>query len=422
MVVWFLAIGACGIHGIAGHPEILKALSPTYAARASCSATSRSRSSPWPPSCWPSPAPRRSTPTWATSAGRRSRGPGCCSSSPPASSATWDRARSSSATRAAAISSPFFLLVPSWVRAADGLPRHGGDRDRVAGRDHRRVLASPSRPPSSATSRGCASRTPRRRIGQIYVPWINWALLVAVLTLVFAFKTSTALAYAYGMAVTGTITITTLLFFYLVRRHWRKPLWLVVAGAAACFCVDLLFLAANLTKITHGAWLPLADRVVDLHRAHDVAARPRARHRRPRTTTRARSARSSTSSHAWSRRSTGCPEPPSSSTAARRPTPLAMRANVEHNHMLHEHVVILSIETRPVPHVPDSRADRDRRPRLSRRRDHPRHGALRLHGRARRPEPAPADPRVRRSSARSTRRTSPTSSRRSTSTAATRRA
>ena len=71
-------------------------------------------------------------------------------------------------------------------------------------------------------------------MGQIYVPWINWALLVSVLTLVVTFKEPpAALAYAYGMAVTGTITITTLLFFYIVRHQWRKPRWIVAPGAAA---------------------------------------------------------------------------------------------------------------------------------------------------------------------------------------------
>ena len=65
------------------------------------------------------------------------------------------------------------------------------------------------------------AHTSAKQIGQVYVPWINWALMVAVLALVLAFKSSTALAYAFGMAVTGTITITTLLFFYLVRHHWR---------------------------------------------------------------------------------------------------------------------------------------------------------------------------------------------------------
>ena len=70
-------------------------------------------------------------------------------------------------------------------------------------------------------------------IGQIYVPWINGALMVAVLILVFAFRSSAALAYAFGMAVTGTITITTTLFFYYARTRWRWPLWLVLIGGGA---------------------------------------------------------------------------------------------------------------------------------------------------------------------------------------------
>ena len=64
--------------------------------------------------------------------------------------------------------------------------------------------------------------TSDKRIGQIYVPWINWVLLVSVLTLVITFRSSAAaLAYAFGMAVTGTITITTLLFFYIARTYWN---------------------------------------------------------------------------------------------------------------------------------------------------------------------------------------------------------
>src|SRR3712207_7102678 len=59
-------------------------------------------------------------------------------------------------------------------------------------------------------------------LGQIYVPWVNWLLLVSVLTLVFAFRSSAALAYAFGMAVTGTITITTLLFFYVAHRSEER--------------------------------------------------------------------------------------------------------------------------------------------------------------------------------------------------------
>ncbi len=93
--------------------------------------------------------------------------------------------------------------------------------------------------------------------GQIYVPWVNWFLLVSVLTLIFAFRSSAALAFAFGMAVTGTITITTLLFFSVARAKWGTPRRLIGTGAAVLLVVDLLFVGANLTKLVHGAWLPL---------------------------------------------------------------------------------------------------------------------------------------------------------------------
>ncbi|MFI2203313.1 KUP/HAK/KT family potassium transporter [Streptomyces sp. NPDC020192] len=93
-------------------------------------------------------------------------------------------------------------------------------------------------------------------IGQIYVPWSNGLLMVSVLTLVFAFRSSATLPFAFGMAVTGTITIASLLFFYVARAKWRTPLWLIVVGATVLLFVGLLFVAANMTKLVHGA-LPL---------------------------------------------------------------------------------------------------------------------------------------------------------------------
>ena len=114
---------------------------------------------------------------------------------------------------------------------ADGHPGHGGDGDRVAGGDHRSVLGrAPGGPARLPAAPAHHPHLRRRPIGQIYVPWINWLLMVSVLTLVFAFQSSAALAFAFGMAVTGTITITTLLFFYIVRHQWGRPLWLVVIG------------------------------------------------------------------------------------------------------------------------------------------------------------------------------------------------
>ena len=95
------------------------------------------------------------------------------------------------------------------------------------------------------------------------------------------FGSSERLASAYGIAVTGTLAIDTLLFFFVVRALWHRPLWLVIAGAVAFLIVDLAFFAANLTKILHGGWFPLAIALVRLQRAHDLAARARDRHPAP---------------------------------------------------------------------------------------------------------------------------------------------
>ena len=158
--------------------------------------------------------------------------------------------------------------------------------------------------------------------------------MIAVVVLVFSFQSSSALGYAYGMAVTGTITITTLLFFYIARQHWRTPLWILVPGAAFLLTVDLLFFAANLTKFTHGAWLPLAVALVFFTVLTTWQKGRAARHRRreaeegPLRSLRRRAARPAV------RRSSASPAPRSSSTAAKETTPLAMRATVEHNQVL----------------------------------------------------------------------------------------
>jgi len=99
--------------------------------------------------------------------------------------------------------------------------------------------------------------TSERVIGQIYLPGINWSLLLAVLALVLGFRSSTNLGAAYGIAVTGTMVITTLLAFIVVRHLWG---WgLVRSGLLiACFLViDLAFFAANAIKIEDGGWFPL---------------------------------------------------------------------------------------------------------------------------------------------------------------------
>ena len=245
-------------------------------------------------------------------------------------------------------------------------------------------------------------------IGQIYVPWINWVLMVSVLILVFAFRSSAALAYAFGMAVTGTITITTLLFFYVARTRWRAPLVPVLIGGGLLLLVDLLFFAANLTKLVHGAWLPLLIGVAAFtvmttwQRGREIVTAARAKAEGP--------LREFVDGLAH--RDPPLIRIPGTAVFLNRgkeTAPLAMRANVEHNHVLHEHVVILSVETETGAPGPGRRTNHRRRPRLRRRRNHPRHRPLRLHGtpgRARGAARCSTRPRPRGRSTSTRRRTS----------------
>ncbi len=94
--------------------------------------------------------------------------------------------------------------------------------------------------------------------GQIYIPEINWILMVACLALVFAFRSSTNLAAAYGIAVTGTMAITSFLFFRIARQNWGWSLPAALAFYIPLIVIDYSFFAANVVKIADGGWFPLA--------------------------------------------------------------------------------------------------------------------------------------------------------------------
>jgi KUP system potassium uptake protein len=349
MVVWFSVIAACGIRGIRGHPEILKALSPTYAigflfghfstaffSLAAVVLAVTGAEALYADMGHFGRAPIRRA--WLLLVF-----PACVLSYMGQGALILEDDR--------AISSPFFLLVPHWGR----LPM-------VFLAAAATVIASQSVISGAFSVAQQAARLgylPRLRIahtsdqtvGQIYVPWINWALMVAVIALVVAFQSSTALAYAFGMAVTGTITITTLLFFYLVRNHWRWPLWLVVLVAGLLLGVDLLFFAANLTKLAHGAWFPLLIALVVFtvlttwQRGRELVTARREHEEGPLRTF-------VEELHERQPPVLRVPGTAVFLNRAKATTPLAMRANVEHNHILHRHVLILAIETRPRPYVP----------------------------------------------------------------------
>jgi KUP system potassium uptake protein len=100
--------------------------------------------------------------------------------------------------------------------------------------------------------------TSAREIGQIYVPSMNWMMMLGVVALILGFRSSANLGWAYGLAVTGTITIDTLLVFVVARRMWHWNKAMTLAGMAFFLTIDLSFFGANLVKIFEGGWFPLA--------------------------------------------------------------------------------------------------------------------------------------------------------------------
>jgi KUP system potassium uptake protein len=351
MIVWFVSIGACGVNGIARHPEILKALSPTYAltfmfghfgiAFFALAAVVL--------------AVTGAEAVYADMGhfGRQAIARAWLMLVLPACVLSYFGQGALILGDETAVTSPFFLLPPDWARLPMVLLATAATV--IASQA---VITGAYSVAAQAAQLGYLPRlrvahTSESTIGQIYVPWINWVLMVSVLTLVFAFRSSSALAYAYGMTVTGTITITTLLFFYIARTRWRTPLWLVVPAAGFLLAVDLMFLAANLTKLVHGAWLPLLIAVTAFivmttwQRGRGLVSHAREEAEGP--------LRAFIDQlHNYGPPLRRVPGTAVFLNRGKETAPLAMRANVTHNRVLHEHVVIMSISTLPVPRIPDA--------------------------------------------------------------------
>ena len=99
--------------------------------------------------------------------------------------------------------------------------------------------------------------TSHRAEGQIYIPEVNYLLMVSCVAVVLGFGSSTALAGAYGVAVTGLMTITSILYFLVRRNLWQQPLASSLAMLVVFLAIDLTFFASTMAKIQHGGWLPL---------------------------------------------------------------------------------------------------------------------------------------------------------------------
>jgi KUP system potassium uptake protein len=190
--------------------------------------------------------------------------------------------------------------------------------------------------------------TSKREAGQIYIPEINTALMIGCLVLVVGFGTSSALSAAYGIAVTGTMTITSLLFAVVARTRWGWPLSRVIGLTTVFLLVDLAFLTANVVKIEHGGWVPLALGAV-VYTLMSTWKRGRAELG---AIQRGAALPMETFLAAIERtppvRAPGTAVFMSSTTDG---VPVVLLHHLKHNKMLHETVVLLSVETRGVPEV-----------------------------------------------------------------------
>ncbi|WP_460339058.1 potassium transporter Kup [Actinoallomurus acanthiterrae] len=247
------------------------------------------------------------------------------------------------------VTSPFFLLMPGWAR----LPM-------VILATAATVIASQAVITGAFSVSRQAVRlgflpylrirhTSPREIGQVYVPAVNWILFVGVLALMFGFESSEHLATAYGVAVTGTLIITTALFLVVARAHWNWPTWRLVVFGVVIGGAEITYFAANLTKVTHGGWLPLliAISVFTVMKTWErgreiVTARRNAKEGPlPEFIEKLRE-----------KKVTKVPGTAVFPHPGKQTTPLALRANLDHNHVVHEHVVIVSVTSENVPHVP----------------------------------------------------------------------
>ncbi|MFG3301975.1 potassium transporter Kup [Micromonospora chersina] len=192
-------------------------------------------------------------------------------------------------------------------------------------------------------------QTSRREYGQIYAPGVNWSLFAAVLVVVFAFGSSTNLAAAYGVAVTGTFMITTTLVLVVARARWRWGTGRLVLFGVVFGSIELTFFTANLAKVTHGGWLTLLIAIclftvlLTWRRGADLVTARRTEREGP------------LPDFIDTLHAANIPRVPGTAVFPhpnKETTPLALRANVAHNHVRHERIVIITGRTANVPHIP----------------------------------------------------------------------
>jgi KUP system potassium uptake protein len=244
---------------------------------------------------------------------------------------------------------PFFLLVPDWLL----IPL-------VALTTAATVIASQAVISGAFTlvqqaiQLGAVPRlevrqTSEESAGQVYVPQINWLLVVAVLGLVFGFRSSDALANAYGIAVAGDMLVTSVLVATVARGVWGWPLRVLLPVAGLFLALDLTFVSANLHKIPDGGWFPLIVGAAALtlmliwRRGRAVALAHRSADAMPLDAFLA----------SLDQRDAPVRVPGTAVylTTQRDLVPSALALNLKHNGVLHDRLVLLKVTTERTPRV-----------------------------------------------------------------------
>jgi KUP system potassium uptake protein len=247
-----------------------------------------------------------------------------------------------------AIKNPFYLLAPQW--AVIPLVILATCAAIIASQA---VISGAFSLTRAAVQMGYCPRlkiqhTSAREIGQIYVPFINWSLLIAVMLLVLGFRSSDNLGGAYGIAVTLAMLIDSTLIFFVMRRLWRWPRAAVVAIVVPLVLIDVAFLASNSLKIPEGGWFPLLIGAVVFTMLTTW--------KRGRAVLLDRLSDDTMPLDVFIESISGSPamRVPGTAvflTSTANRVPHALLHNLKHNKVLHERVVFLTIITRDIPRV-----------------------------------------------------------------------
>ena len=249
----------------------------------------------------------------------------------------------------AAIQNPFYLLAPEWGRVP--LLVLATAAAIIASQA---VISGAFSLTRAAIQMGYCPRltilhTSERAIGQIYVPFINWMLLAAIVGLVVGFRNSDNLAGAYGIAVTMAMLIDSILIFVVMRRLWNWPVWVATLIATPLLLIDLTFLASNSLKIPDGGWFPLL--------IGGIVFTLLTTWKRGRSLLMQRLSEDAMPLDLFIQSIEASPPTRVPGTAVfltstQNRVPHALLHNLKHNKVLHERVVFLTVVTRDIPYVP----------------------------------------------------------------------